>query len=262
MEPALNSRMVAVNTHVVSPLRDPKASEETMKAFTDFTGNDARAYFLQQQYCKTSGYGLLKYADWGKLFPDLNAKFNDYLGDKTSAQAYADEATRLIDLALGAQEVTRGGAGRAAGMAGSGTRARVGAGVLGLPRGLRALDAAAAGGGAAAPGLSAAAGRPGMLPTRWETPTRPTKRPRRRRRLRDAARSVGVDPARRRLRCSELRLQPTLWGGAGAGGAPAAPPGLPPRGGAPSTGRRLRPDGASRRRSATRLGRRRMRTSR
>ena len=104
MEPALNSRMVAVNTHVVSPLRDPKASEATMKAFTDFTGNDARAYFLQQQYCKTSGYGLLKYADWGRLLPDLTARFNDHLGDKTSAQAYADEATRLIDLALSARK--------------------------------------------------------------------------------------------------------------------------------------------------------------
>jgi hypothetical protein len=104
MEPALNSMMVAVNTHVVSPLRDPKASEETMKAFTAFSGNDARAYFLQQQYCKTSGYGLLKYADWGKLLPDLNARFTDYMGDRTSAQAYADEATRLIDLAIGAKK--------------------------------------------------------------------------------------------------------------------------------------------------------------
>ena len=68
-----------------------------------------------------------------------------------------------------------------------------------------------------------------------------------------AARSVGVDPARRRLRCSELRLQPTLWGGAGAGGAPAAPPGLPPRGGAPSTAEH-RPTVASGRRKQTPLG--------
>ena len=43
--------------------------------------------------------------------------------------------------------------------------------------GRRQPPAAARPAGAAAPGLSAAAGRPGMLPTRWETPTRPTKRP-------------------------------------------------------------------------------------
>ena len=104
MEPALNSKMVAVNTHVVSPLRDPKASEETMKGFAEFSGNDAKAYFLQQQYCKTSGYGLLKYGEWGKLLPDLNAKFNDYMADKMGAQAYADEATRLIDQTIGGKK--------------------------------------------------------------------------------------------------------------------------------------------------------------
>jgi ABC-type glycerol-3-phosphate transport system substrate-binding protein len=101
MQPAANAKLVALNTHVVSPLRDPKASEETMRAYQQLTGNDARAYFLQQQYCKTSGYGLLKYAEWGRLLPELRPRFDDFMNDKLSAQAYATEATRLIDQNVG-----------------------------------------------------------------------------------------------------------------------------------------------------------------
>jgi hypothetical protein len=55
-QPEANSKMVLINTHVVSPLQDPRASEVTLQAFKREIGIDGRAYFLQQQYCKTSGY--------------------------------------------------------------------------------------------------------------------------------------------------------------------------------------------------------------
>src|SRR5262249_2803702 len=49
-QPDADAKMVLVNTHVVSPLQDPKASEMTLKAFQSELGVDGRAYFLQQQY--------------------------------------------------------------------------------------------------------------------------------------------------------------------------------------------------------------------
>jgi hypothetical protein len=73
----------------------------TLKAFQSELGVDGRAYFLQQQYCKTSGYGLLKYAPWGQLAKDLQTRFTEFMGDKLSAQDYANEATRQIDQQLG-----------------------------------------------------------------------------------------------------------------------------------------------------------------
>ena len=93
--------MVLVNSHVVSPLQDAKASDQTLKAFQAEIGIDGRAYFLQQQYCKPSGYGLLKYAPWGQLSKDLATRFADFIGDKISAQDYADEATKQIDAQIG-----------------------------------------------------------------------------------------------------------------------------------------------------------------
>jgi ABC-type glycerol-3-phosphate transport system substrate-binding protein len=100
-QPEVNSKMVLINTHVVSPLQDPRASEVTLQAFKSEIGIDGKAYFLQQQYCKTSGYGLLKYAPWGTLSTELNTRFNDFMGDKLSANDYAKEATTKIDQQIG-----------------------------------------------------------------------------------------------------------------------------------------------------------------
>ena len=112
MEPALNSRMVAVNTHVVSPPAPPQGVRGDDEGVHRLHRQRRPGVFLQRRYCKNAGYGLLKYADWGRLLARPGRQVQRPPGRQDRAQAYADEAARLIDLALGARSARAGGAGR------------------------------------------------------------------------------------------------------------------------------------------------------
>jgi hypothetical protein len=72
-----------------------------MKATEQEFGINARAYFLEQPYGKTTAYGVLKDPEWGQLMPELETRWMDFLNGKLSAQDYGEEATRLIDQRVG-----------------------------------------------------------------------------------------------------------------------------------------------------------------
>jgi hypothetical protein len=101
MDPAVDARRVAINGHVVSPLQQQEASAASMKAFEAEFGVKAQTYFLAQQYCKTTAYGLFKYPEFGQIVPDLESRWNDFLNGKVGVQAFADDATQLVDRKVG-----------------------------------------------------------------------------------------------------------------------------------------------------------------
>jgi ABC-type glycerol-3-phosphate transport system substrate-binding protein len=110
MEPAINARLVAINGHVVSPLQQAEASAASMRAFETEFGVKAETYFLQQQCCKTTGWGLFKYPEYGQIVPEIETRWNDVLNGKVSVQAFADDVTQIVDQRVGpAARATRAG---------------------------------------------------------------------------------------------------------------------------------------------------------
>jgi ABC-type glycerol-3-phosphate transport system substrate-binding protein len=101
MEPAINARMVAINGHVVSPLQQTEASAASMRAFEAEFGVKAETYFLQQQYCRTTGWGLFKYPEYGQIVPEIETRWSDVLNGRVGVQAFADDVTQLIDQRVG-----------------------------------------------------------------------------------------------------------------------------------------------------------------
>jgi ABC-type glycerol-3-phosphate transport system substrate-binding protein len=101
MDPATDAQMVAINGHVVSPLQQPEASAASMKAFESEFGVKAQTYFLEQQYCKTTAYGLFKYPEFGQIVNDIDSRWTDFLNGKVGVQAFADDVNQLIDQRVG-----------------------------------------------------------------------------------------------------------------------------------------------------------------
>jgi multiple sugar transport system substrate-binding protein len=90
--------------HVVSPLKSPAASDISQKRYREQLGVDPKAYLLQAQTTKPSGWGMSKYANFAKVGPEIDRRYNEeFLADQLGVKEYATWVTKYVDDNLGAK---------------------------------------------------------------------------------------------------------------------------------------------------------------
>jgi multiple sugar transport system substrate-binding protein len=104
LKPENAGRFPRTAGHVVSPLKNPAASEVSQRRYQEQLGVDPRAYLLQAQTTRPSGWGMSKYANFAKVGPEIDARYNsEFLADKLGVKEYATWVTKYVDDNLGAK---------------------------------------------------------------------------------------------------------------------------------------------------------------
>jgi ABC-type glycerol-3-phosphate transport system substrate-binding protein len=90
--------------HVVSPLKLPAASEVSQRRYQEQLGVEPKAYLLQAQTTRPSGWGMAKYANFSKVGPEIDARYlNEFMADKLGVREFAAWVTKYVDDNLGAR---------------------------------------------------------------------------------------------------------------------------------------------------------------
>lgn len=90
--------------HVVSPLKQAAASDLSQRRYQEQLGVDPKAYLLQAQTTRPSGWGMSKYANFSRLAPEMDARYlNEFMADKLGAREYTAWVTKYVDDNLGAR---------------------------------------------------------------------------------------------------------------------------------------------------------------
>jgi hypothetical protein len=109
LKPENAGRFPRTAGHVVSPLKNPAATEVSQKRYRDQLGVDPRAYLLQAQTTRPSGWGMSTYANFSKVGPEIDARYNnEFLADKLGVKEYAAWVTKYVDDNLGAKQTSEG----------------------------------------------------------------------------------------------------------------------------------------------------------
>jgi ABC-type glycerol-3-phosphate transport system substrate-binding protein len=98
LKPDNGGRFPRTAGHVVSPLKNPAASEVSQKRYRDQLGVDPKAYLLQAQTTRPSGWGMSKYAAFAQVGPEIDERYNnEFLADKLGVKDYATWVTSYVD---------------------------------------------------------------------------------------------------------------------------------------------------------------------
>jgi len=104
LKPENAGRFPRTAGHVVSPLKNPAASEISQRRYQDQLGVDPKAYLLQAQTTRPSGWGMSKYAKFAQVGPAIDDRYNkEFLADKLGVKDYANWVTKYVDDNLGAK---------------------------------------------------------------------------------------------------------------------------------------------------------------
>lgn len=104
LKPENGGRFPRTAGHVVSPLKNPAASEVSQKRYREQLGVDPKPYLLQAQTTRPSGWGMTKYANFSKVGPEIDGRYNkEFLADKLGVKEYATWVTKYVDDNLGAK---------------------------------------------------------------------------------------------------------------------------------------------------------------
>ncbi|MBI3973368.1 MAG: extracellular solute-binding protein [Chloroflexi bacterium] len=105
LKPENAGRFQRTAGHVVSPLKNPAASEVSQKRYRDQLGVDPKAYLLQAQTTRPSGWGMSKYANFAQVGKAIDERYNkEFLADKLGVKEYATWVTKYVDDNLGAAQ--------------------------------------------------------------------------------------------------------------------------------------------------------------
>jgi ABC-type glycerol-3-phosphate transport system substrate-binding protein len=90
--------------HVVSPFKNPAASDLAQSQYRDQFRVDPKPLLLQAQNTRPAGWGMAKYPGFDKVGPELHRRYTqEFLIGQIDAQAYATWATKYVDSNLGAK---------------------------------------------------------------------------------------------------------------------------------------------------------------
>ncbi|HEV2126904.1 MAG TPA: hypothetical protein VGW38_29490, partial [Chloroflexota bacterium] len=104
LKPENAGRFPRTAGHVVSPLKNPAASEISQKRYHEQLNVDPKAYLLQAQTTRPSGWGMSKYANFSQVGPAINDRYTkEFMADKLGVKEYANWATKYVDDNLGAK---------------------------------------------------------------------------------------------------------------------------------------------------------------
>jgi ABC-type glycerol-3-phosphate transport system substrate-binding protein len=104
LKPENAGRFPRTAGHVVSPLKNAAASELSQKQYREHLGVDPKAYLLQAQTTRPSGWGMSKYANFAQVGPAIDDRYNkEFLADKLGVKEYATWVTKYVDDNLGAK---------------------------------------------------------------------------------------------------------------------------------------------------------------
>jgi hypothetical protein len=98
LKPENGGRFPRTAGHVVSPLKNPAASEESQRRYKEQLGVDPKAYLLQAQSSIPQSGGMSKYAKWSSIVDNpLDARYKELMADKLAVREYATWATKFIN---------------------------------------------------------------------------------------------------------------------------------------------------------------------
>lgn len=104
LKPENAGRFPRTAGHVVSPLKNPAASEVSQRRYREQLGADPKAYLLQAQTTRPSGWGMSKYARFAQVGPEIDQRYTkEFLADKLGVKEYATWVTKYVDDNLGAR---------------------------------------------------------------------------------------------------------------------------------------------------------------
>lgn len=94
LKPEPAGRYVVMNGHAVSALLKG-GSDFPQQYYREQSGADARAYLLQAQYSRASGWGMLNYSTYNDVDREHTPLWNDAVAGKISVGEYAQRAADL-----------------------------------------------------------------------------------------------------------------------------------------------------------------------
>jgi ABC-type glycerol-3-phosphate transport system substrate-binding protein len=104
LQPENAGRFPRTAGHVVSPLKNPAASAISQRRYREQLGVDPKAYLLQAQTTRPSGWGMSKYADFAQVGPEIDARYTgEFLAGTLGVQEYAGWVATYVDDHLGAR---------------------------------------------------------------------------------------------------------------------------------------------------------------